>query len=269
MSDNVVLAKHFDSLAAAVQRYMSAGFVPIAGVPAGSSVVLDTVPATVDGGLWYELEAGSPVVKFNYGSDIFVLSSALSPNLSVTPSASSTDGDDITATISYSGGGTVTVESDNSNVTPTLSGSTITVPYHAFTDDDHSVTITVSVAANGNYSAQSATFQVLFEKVEAYLDPQLNVEFAVEGWDDIGPMYGYQLSYLGNGTITVTSSNSSIETSYDATTRTLTVYFVSNQSTTVTVSLSASPPYTAASLQEGVSFHSTPPPGNINPIIPE
>lgn len=66
MSDNVVLSKHFDSLASAIQRCLSAGYAPTAYIPTGKASVLDTVPATVDGGLWYELESGIPVVKMYY-----------------------------------------------------------------------------------------------------------------------------------------------------------------------------------------------------------
>ena len=78
MSDNVILAKHFDSLASAVQRYMSAGFVPIAGVPAGRECVIDNVPSTVDGGLWYEADDRIPTLKMHYGGYDFVVNLSVS-----------------------------------------------------------------------------------------------------------------------------------------------------------------------------------------------
>lgn len=65
MSDNVVLSKHFDSLASAIQRCLSAGYAPTAYIPAGESSVLDTMPSTTDGGMWYELEGNVPVIKMH------------------------------------------------------------------------------------------------------------------------------------------------------------------------------------------------------------
>ena len=73
MSDNVVLSKHFDSLASAIQRCLSAGYAPTAYIPAGESSVLDTVPSTTDGGMWYELEGNVPVFKMHYGDYDFIV----------------------------------------------------------------------------------------------------------------------------------------------------------------------------------------------------
>ena len=352
--NNAAQGKHLESITAAIKRYILAQIQDATNAlsaelaAASGAGVLDTVPATVNGGMWYELTDNVPsVIKLKHGNHTLSLTPSIvnispaltaspaaatvpvdgsvtatvsysgagsvtvtgsngisptydaanklitvpysydtasttitvslaasygyladetsfnlsmakaSPNLSVTPSASSTDGDDITATISYSGGGTVTVESDNSNVTPTLSGSTITVPYHAFTDDDHSVTITVSVAANGNYSAQSATFQVLFEKVEAYLDPQLTLT-DIDPFDDrvLGSQNeGRYVSYLGNGTLTATTDEPDVTVIVDIDSpyydpaiiieRDMLLAQPHTGTYTCTVSLSASPPYRA------------------------
>lgn len=65
MSDNVVLSKHFDSLASAIQRCLSAGYAPTAYIPAGHESVIDNVASTVDGGIWYEHSAAGPIIKFH------------------------------------------------------------------------------------------------------------------------------------------------------------------------------------------------------------
>ena len=66
MSDNVVLSKHFDSLASAIQRCLSAGYAPTAYIPAGHESVIDNVASTVDGGMWYEVEGHTPIIKMHY-----------------------------------------------------------------------------------------------------------------------------------------------------------------------------------------------------------
>ncbi|MBR3499764.1 MAG: hypothetical protein IKO05_12395 [Selenomonadaceae bacterium] len=73
MSDNVVLSKHFDSLASAIQRCLSAGYAPTAYIPAGHESVIDNVASTVDGGMWYEVEGDIPVLKMHYGDYDFVV----------------------------------------------------------------------------------------------------------------------------------------------------------------------------------------------------
>lgn len=73
MSDNVVLSKHFDSLASAIQRCLSAGYAPTAYIPAGHESVIDNVASTVDGGIWYEVEGDIPTLKMHYGDYDFVV----------------------------------------------------------------------------------------------------------------------------------------------------------------------------------------------------
>lgn len=73
MSDNVVLSKHFDSLASAIQRCLSAGYAPTAYIPAGHESVIDNVASTVDGGMWYVAEGSLPVLKMHYGDYDFIV----------------------------------------------------------------------------------------------------------------------------------------------------------------------------------------------------
>lgn len=360
--NNAAQGKHLESIAAATKRYILAEILDVTNTVAdelenfSGAGVLDTVPATVDGGLWFELENDLPsVIKLKHGAHTLTLTPTIinvspgltvtpsastipadgsitaavsylgtgaitvsgtngvtpsydsstkiitvpysydadsstitvslaaaygyladektfsvsmekiSPNLTVTPSANTTDGDDITASVSYSGGGTLSVSSDNANVTPTVSGSTITVPYYAFTDADTTVTITVSVAANGSYNAQSHSFQILYEQCQE-LDPQLTLTRKVylrgsEGGDTEGS-YDYAVSYLGNGTITVDDQSyphTHVGISYNATTNILTIESSSGYSGCGTVSLSASPPYVASTVTIPDCGYGTPP----------
>jgi len=73
MSDNVVLSKHFDSLASAIQRCLSAGYAPTAYIPAGHESVIDNVASTVDGGMWYEVNGNIPTLKMHYGNRDYVV----------------------------------------------------------------------------------------------------------------------------------------------------------------------------------------------------
>lgn len=332
--NNAAQGKHLESLATATKRYILAQILDVTDAVsselenASGSGVLDTVPATVNGGMWYELDSGVPRyiklkhgdhtlsltpsivnispsltvtpaastipvdgsitanVSFNGNGNITVTSDTInptynattkvitvpysydvasatitvalsagygyladsttfnvtmakaSPNLSVTPSANTTDGDDITATVSYSGGGTITVSSDNAAVTPTYADGTVTVPWVAFTDADTTVTITVSVAANGNYNAQSSTFQILYEKA-LNLDPQLTILSCGNTYESGSCL----ISFLGNGTPSLTGSVSNV--SYNSSNK-LFSFTNGNGTQTITVSLTAAPPYIAA-----------------------
>ena len=68
-ANDFVLGKHLESLANAVKQFSFAGVVTVE--PGGN--VLDTVPATVDGGLWYDVENSLPAVKIYYGGNPYSL----------------------------------------------------------------------------------------------------------------------------------------------------------------------------------------------------
>lgn len=356
--NNAAQGKHLESLATATKRYILAQILDVTDAVsselenASGSGVLDTVPATVNGGMWYELDSGVPRyvklkhgdhtlsltpsivnispgltvtpaattvpadgsitanVSFNGNGNITVTSDTInptynastkkitvpysydvasatitvelsagygyladsttfnvtmakaSPNLSVTPSATTTDGDDITAAVTYSGDGTLSVSSDNANVTPTVSGSTITVPYYAFTDADTTVTITVSVSANGNYNAQTVTFSVLYEKA-LNLDPQLTIvdyqgpynnsitktgdsSYEIINGSDLG-FSRMRVSYFGDGEITITAQDPKNATfDWNASTKILQTNYWGYSN--FLISLSAAPPYVASTI---------------------
>ena len=73
---NIVRGRHLDSLAADAKRFTLEQNLALnqaiqaelanAGT-SGGSVVLDTVPATVDRGLWLDVSGSSPVLKVRHG----------------------------------------------------------------------------------------------------------------------------------------------------------------------------------------------------------
>ena len=74
--------------------------------------------------------------------------------------------DSDTVTVSYSGGGTLTVSSDNNAVTASVSGSTVTVSHsaHFATKNgwNDSAAITVTCAESNDYYSDTASFNVSF-----------------------------------------------------------------------------------------------------------
>lgn len=137
--------------------------LPAASMAGGGA--LDTTPSTVDGGLWYELDNSAPVIKFYQAGLTYSLTPTLDvidPQLTVTPSTATIESGSATATLSYAGSGSVSLSCNYNNITPTYNSSTkvITVPYSASAADDSAVVTTVSLSANGAYSAATATFTV-------------------------------------------------------------------------------------------------------------
>lgn len=72
---NIVRGRHLDSLAADAKRFTleqnlalnQAIQAELANAGTSGNVVLDTVPATVDGGLWLDVSGSSPVLKVRHG----------------------------------------------------------------------------------------------------------------------------------------------------------------------------------------------------------
>ena len=81
--------------------------------------------------------------------------------LTVTPSASATTGNAVTATVSCNSGGTISATCNNSNIALEFDGTTITLPFYLFSTDTV-VTVTVSVTANGDYPSAETTFTVTY-----------------------------------------------------------------------------------------------------------
>jgi len=227
--NNAAQGKHLESLATATKRYILAQILDVTDAVsselenASGSGVLDTVPATVNGGMWYELNSGVPrYVKLKHGDHTLSLTPSIvsiSPNLTVTPAATLVPGNgSITATVSYLGTGTITV-SGSDGVTPTYNASTkvVTVPYNVNT---HTATITVSLGASYGYLAETATFNVTMDNVS----PNLTVTHLNYGETPEYPGH-YSVSYLGDGTISVATDNENIQPTYDSSTKIITTPF--------------------------------------------
>ena len=67
--NNTVVARHLEALANAAKDYTLARLANISSGSGGSTIgILDTVPSTVDGGLWYEMIDNAPRLKLRKGN---------------------------------------------------------------------------------------------------------------------------------------------------------------------------------------------------------
>lgn len=248
--NNATQGKHLESLAAATKRYILAQILDVTDAviaelgtvtPSGSSV-LDTVPSSVNGGLWYEVANGTPVVKIYYGGNEYPLGSgALEPTLTVAPSPLNVPVDgSASATISCDSGGNYLVTSLTEGVTAELVDNVITVN-HVLGIEEASIKIRVMASSGFNAA------EILLPVAMAKASPNLTVTPSA----NIVPCAGVvtaPVSYSGGGTISVSSDNVNITPTYDANTQTITVpYNAYETSATITVTLTASTGYTAAS----------------------
>ena len=109
----------------------------LAGSDSGP-IILDTIPATVDGALWYEIEGGVPVIKIYYDAQTYSFyprTADLSPNLALSPTAQTIDAtQSASCTVSYLGSGNVSIFAQGANGTyyPDFNSSerTISLPYN-------------------------------------------------------------------------------------------------------------------------------------------
>ena len=140
-------------------------------IAAASSSALDTVPSTINGGMWYELDNSAPVIKFYQGGNTYSVTPTLDvielqdPNLTVTPSTATMSSSSATATVSYAGSGTVSLHCYETGVTSSYNSSTkvITVPYQGVAHDTRIAVTNISLSAAENYSAATATFTVYMQ----------------------------------------------------------------------------------------------------------
>lgn len=205
-------------------------------IPNGK-VILNNIPATVNGGMWYELEHGMPAVKIYYNWQKYPVGMLRDPSLTVTLTSSSTITavNPGTATVSYEGGGNISIET-NPEVEFTYENGTITIPY---TDVEGAITVTVRLSSSPGFKGASKSFTVTTAKLPSNLrvtptattipaDSYIN---ATVQYDD------------PKAQITVTCSNSNVVTSY--TNKKVAVRYASGvASATVTVKLTASAGYT-------------------------
>ena len=174
MSNNIVKEKHLVSVETAMKRYMDSGLV---------ADILDTVPSTVDGGLWYETTSTAPIIKFKQGGSTYYLytNQLVSPNLSLSSAAVTVTSDESQSiTLSYSGNGVVSLSNPNTTALTAAynsSNKTITLENNlTASDDDTNVNLGVSLSEAGQYAADNKTLAVTCQAlsvVPVYLDNQL------------------------------------------------------------------------------------------------
>lgn len=208
------------------------------------ATVLDTIPATVNGGMWYEVVNGTPIVKIYYnGQEYSITGSANDPNLTVglTTSSTVTVLQPATANLSYDGDGEISLSASNANVTPTYNSSTrtLTVPY-ANPEVTGDVTLYVDIGAGTNHYATREQFNVTMQK----LSPNLTVTPTTPTTIPEGGNYTANVTFDGGGTITISNSNANVTATYSNGTLTI-PYAAGAGSATITLSLSASYGYTS------------------------
>lgn len=154
----LVRVRHLESVAGATKDFV---INQIDNIATGG--VLDTVPATVNGGMWYELDNGEPVMKFHYGSCNYLLTptvESLDPQLSIDLESGS---EDITSgwiaynnryLVNYLGNGTITVSDGGKNVCHYNSSTRII----AFDPYGGEITMTVSLSGAPPYVAASVSY---------------------------------------------------------------------------------------------------------------
>ena len=246
--------KHLESTAAAVKRYVlseisdvtNAVINDLATLTGGT--VLSTTPATVDGGIWYETTSTAPIVKiYQGGSKYFLYTNQLvSPNLSLSSAAETiTSGSSSTVTLSHSGNGVISLSNPNTSaLAATYNSSTkvITLTNNLSSGDDPAtVNVGISLSESGTYAADSKTLAVTCQVT--LLDPQLTLSTYSS---DTFPI-DITVTYLGNGTVSVSPSTSQISASYNSSTHKITVSKTGNSVTgSVEIYLSAAGAYRAS-----------------------
>ena len=154
----LVRVRHLESVAGATKDFV---INQIDNIATGG--VLDTIPATIDGGMWYEVVNGEPVIKFHCGSNNYQLSPTLillDPQLSIDLESGS---EDITSSwiaynnrylVNYLGNGTITVSDGGKNVCH-YDSSTRIITFDPYGGE---ITMTVSLSAASPYVAASVSY---------------------------------------------------------------------------------------------------------------
>lgn len=206
------------------------------------SCVLDTVCPSVNGGMWYEVANGVPIVKIYYNGTEYPLGSAEDTELSVVPSPLNVPvGGSATATISCNSGGEITVTSLTTGVRVERSGNVITVYYAAGID---TANIKISAAATLGYTPAEIQLPVRM----AAADPNLSVTLTSSSTINVDSpnTATATVSYASacTGTLNITASPN---VPYTYENGVISVPYADiDGSVTFTVSLTASPGYLAA-----------------------
>ena len=227
---------------------------------------LDTVPATVDGGLWIVNQNGTPQLRLFYNDYIYYFPSTALDNPNLTLNTSSIQVTPISAqtvTLSYSGSGEISITNPNPAIlTASYDSSTKTITLtnnQTENDDDVNVNLTITLSEAGSYSRVSTTLTVSC----AHASPELTLSSTTAIAARNSDPQTVTLSYLGNGTISLNNPNpSALTATYDSTTKTITL--ANNQEendddvdVNLTVNLSKAGAYAAESVMLTVSCVAT------------
>lgn len=230
---NPIRAKHLESAANVAKNFLAAQISDVTAAISSDLVnlngmTLSTTQPTVNGALWYQLVDGEPQLRIHYGGHDYSLDN--SPGLTVTLNNGSeiSYGTPCTATVTYRGSGVLTVSVSDSGVTPAYSDGTITIPWAAVTG---SITITVSIAADGTYIAEEKSFTVSMRQD----NPELTITPAASTLNLAGTTAS--VTRNGSGAISVVSDNANVTPTISGSTITI-PYAVFDEDTNVTFSVS-------------------------------
>ena len=114
-------SKHLEYTSAAIKRYVLEEILDVANAVAeelnGVNIgALDTVPATINGGLWIVNQNGTPELRLFYNDYIYYFPATALDNPNLTLSTSSIQVTPVSAqtvTLSYSGSGEVSITNPN------------------------------------------------------------------------------------------------------------------------------------------------------------
>ena len=260
-------SKHLEYTSAAIKRYVLEEILDVANAVAeelnGVNIgALDTVPATINGGVWIEQKNGVPELRFYYDDYVYYFSSTALDNPELTLSSSSiriTPGSTESVTLTYSGSGEISFVNPNpSALTVSYNSSTKTISLtnnQADSDDDVNVNLTINLSEAGSYSRVSTTLAVACAHASPELALSSTTAIAARGSDPST----VTLSYLGSGTVSITNPNpSALTATYNSSTKTITL--TNNQAegadavdVILTVNLSRSGAYAAESATLTVS----------------
>ena len=143
-------------------------FATLQGGGSGDEIVLGTVPSTVDGGIWYEVENSEPVVKIYYGGHDFVLTPTIVPiSPQLTLSQSTVTGNpsaSFVVDVSYLGNGTISISQNNNIGSATYNSSTKKISISpTYATADGTTVFTINLSAAHGYTAASATLTATWQ----------------------------------------------------------------------------------------------------------
>lgn len=162
-----VLGKHLEEANTKTKSYVLQELLTLSQAVASdianlqtSGNVLDTVPATVNGGLWYEIEDSAPVIKIFYNNGHYKITPVAlrTPTLSVNPSTiTANKGDNRTTTITYDGDGVLYVSHNVEGVTTSITSQTLSI---SVSNQAPSGAYTLTVGANAGATCRPVSIEV-------------------------------------------------------------------------------------------------------------